>query len=136
MPIIEGADLSTISTERELLPEGEYLFTILDSEMSEDKSSLILKRRIEEAPEGSEKLVGTESWDWINLVQGDGKKNEIGLVTLKKYLEAVFGKDSPESAQADSDLLHGHEVRIYVIQRAGKKDPDKLYNNSKRISAA
>ena len=136
MPIIEGADLSNVSTERELLPEGEYLFTILDSELSEDGNSLIIKRRVEEAPPEGEKFVGQENWDWINIVDKQGKRNEIGYQTLKKYLEAVFGKGSDESNVADSDPLHGHQVRIYIEQKGSKKDPDKLFQNNKRIMAA
>lgn len=132
MPIIEGADLSSVSTERELIPEGEYLFTITDQEMSDDNSTLIIKRRIEEAPDS--KFVGQESWDFINLVQNDGKKNEIGLQTIKKYLEAVFGKGSPESNSNDTDPLTGQQVRIYISHRSAKGS-DKQYLNNKKFLA-
>jgi hypothetical protein len=53
-------------------------------------------------------------------VQNDGKKNDIGLKTLKRYLEAVFGKDSPESQRANSDPLTGHMVKVYLTQKQYK----------------
>lgn len=134
-PIIEGADMSSISTEREMLPEGEYLFTIITTELSDDKKSLIVKRRIDEAPAEGEKFLGQENWDWINIEQRDGKKNEIGFQTIKRYLEAVFGKGSPESNSNDTDPLHGQQVRIYIVQTSAKGS-DKVYNNNKRIMAA
>ena len=133
MPIIEGADMASISTERKLIPEGEYLFTITDQEMSDDKSTLIIKRRIEEAPDPQ--YVGQEAWDFVNLVQNDGKTNTIGLETIKKYLEAVFGKGSPESQSNDTDPLTGQQVRIYISHRSAKGSDKQYLNNKKFLSA-
>lgn len=136
MPIIEGADMSSISTERDLLPEGEYTFTILESELSEDGKSVIIKRRIDAAPPEAEKFLNTESWDWVNIRKNDGKVNEIGFQTIKKYLEAVFGKGSDESNQPDTDPLNGHQVGIYIVQKSYKdknSGEDKTVNNNKKF---
>lgn len=133
-PIIEGADMTSISTERELLPEGEYLLLVTDSEISEDKKSCIIKHRVEDAPTEGAKFVGQEWQNWINIVQNDGKKNEIGFTSIKKYLEAVFGKGSVESNTADTDPLNGYQVRVYITQKSWKKDgEDRSGNNIKRF---
>jgi hypothetical protein len=139
MPEIEGADLTSISTKTEAYPEQEYLMLITGSEfMDEAKKTLIIKRKIVEPAE----FVDRESWDFINLVQNDGKKNDIGLKTLKRYLEAVFGKDSPESQRANSDPLTGHMVKVYLTQKQYKGrdwvEGDELEkgNKTKKISAA
>ena len=130
MPIIEGADLTSVSTDREPLTEGEYLLTVLDSEYSEDKRFLIIHHRIDEGPE----RVGQKWQNWINVRQNDGKTNEIGLATLKRYLETVFGKGSPESKVADSDPLHGHQIRAYISVRSWQdKGEERKGNNIKKM---
>ena len=131
MPIIPGADLTSVSTKREAYPEGEYLVTIIGSELSEDKRSLILETRIEEPGE----LQGRKFSHWINVVQNDGKPNRIGWTTLKRYLEAVFGKGSPESLQNDSDPLTGHTVHLQLEKGSytDKSGEEQEKNEVKRI---
>lgn len=137
MPIIEGADMSSVSTERELLPEGSYTMTIKESELSEDGRSLIIKHRIDSAPDEAQARVGQEWWNWINIKTNDGKVNEIGFASIKKYLEAVFGKGSSESNSNDTDPLNGATVELYIVQKSYKKDgEDKTVNNVKRITKA
>lgn len=137
MPIIEGADMSSVSTERELLPEGSYTMTIKESELSEDGRSLIIKHRIDSAPDEAQARVGQEWWNWINIKTNDGKVNEIGFASIKKYLEAVFGKGSSESNSNDTDPLNGATVELYIVQKSYKKDgDDKTVNNVKRITKA
>jgi hypothetical protein len=136
-PILEGEDMASVSTERPLLPEGEYLFTIKESEFSDDKKNLIIKRRVDAAPDEASALVGQENWDWVNMVKNDGTKNDIGWQTTKKYLEAVFGKGSQEASQNDTDVLNGHQIRIYITQKSYTKDGEtKTVNNAKRYMAA
>lgn len=137
MPIIEGADMASVSTERELLPEGSYTMTIKESELSEDGRSLIIKHRIDTAPDEAQARVGQEWWNWINIKANDGKVNEIGFSQIKKYLEAVFGKGSSESNSNDTDPLNGASVELYIVQKSYKKDgEDKTVNNVKRITKA
>jgi hypothetical protein len=112
MPQIEGADLTSVSTEREPYPEQEYLVTIKESELSEDNRQLIIKTVIDEPAE----FAGREYWDFINLIDNSGKQNKIGWSSIKRYMEAVFGKGSPEAEASppDTDVLNGHSVRLYL----------------------
>jgi len=114
MPVIQNADLTSVSTEREPYPEGEYLITVKESELKDNKT-VIIKSRIEEPAE----FQGREYWDFINIVQNDGKMNRIGLENIKRYLEAVFGKGSPEAEASppDTDVLNGHQVRALLTIR-------------------
>lgn len=143
MPVIEGADLTSVSTDRDPYPENEYLVTIKESEIKDGKT-LIMKTRIDEP----EEFAGREFWDFINLVQNDGKRNEIGLTTIKRYLEAVYGKGSAEAEASppDTDVLNGMSVRLLLTESEyeDKKDIDpatgkgrlKRNNKVKRIFPA
>lgn len=143
MPIIEGADLTSVSTEREPYPDGEYLVTVQSSEIKDGKS-LIIKSRIEEPVE----YQGREYWDFINLKQNDGKQNRIGLESCKRYLEAVFGKGSSEAEASppDTDVLNGHQVKLLLetrsywpnsIPEADRTEENKKRNNqTKRVFPA
>lgn len=133
MPILQGADLTQVSTTREPLPEGDYVVTILESEMN--GNTLVMKTRIEEPSE----FAGRQFWDWINYIQNDGKINQISLEHIKRYLEAVYGKDSPESNQPDTDVLNGHQVKLYLVideYKAKGSDETKRNNKVKKILPA
>lgn len=133
MPVIEGADLTSVSTEREPFAAGEYLVTVKESEIKDGKT-LIIKSRIEEPVE----FQGREYWDYINLRQNDGKQNRIGLESAKRYMEAVFGKGSPEaeSSPPDTDVLNGHQVRVLLeVREYWKNDipePQRTEDNKSR----
>lgn len=134
MPVIQGADLTSVSTEREPFPDGEYVVTIKDSEIADNKT-LIIKSRIESPAEFKDR----EFWDYINLVQNDGKQNRIGLETMKRYLEAVFGKGSAEAEASppDTDVLNGHSVTLQLVVSTYTKDGEERKNNKvKRIYPA
>lgn len=143
MPVIEGADLTSVSTDHEPYPGGEYLVTVKESEIQNGKS-LIIKSRIEEPVE----YQGREYWDFINLKQNDGKQNRIGLESTKRYLEAVFGKGSPEAEASppDTDVLNGHQVKLLLevreywpnnIPEADRTPENKKKNNqTKRVFPA
>jgi hypothetical protein len=134
-PVLENVDLTSVSTKREAFPEGEYTVTIKGSELDEGKKTLIMKTVIEEPTE----LQGREFWDWINIVQNDGKKNEIGYKNIKRYLEAAFGKGSSEaeSSPPDTDVLNGHQVVLYLKQTTytDKDKQEQPKNEVKKISA-
>lgn len=139
MPVIENADLTKVSTTREPLPEGEYVMQISSSEMSEDNRNLIINHEITEAEDTA--LVGRKWPNWINLVQNDERQNEIGLSTIKRYLETIFGKGSPEAeaTQPDTDILDGHSVKLYLTidSYKDKKTKEERKNNRiKRMSRA
>ena len=136
MPIIEGADMTSISTEFKPYVEGEYRMLIKSTEMHKNNSQLRIVCEIEDAPNSDD--IGKPFTDFINIVQNDGKLNQIGLATVKRYLEAVFGKDSPESNNADTDPLVGHSVTLYLIEDSYKdKDgKDRTNNKVKKILKA
>ena len=142
MPVIQGADLTSVSTKREPFAEGEYKVTVKESELSNAKT-LIIKSRIDEGPDSSTEYQNQEFWDYVNLVQNDGKQNRIGLTTIKRYLEAAFGEGSSEAEASppDTDVLNGHQVGLYLTieEYKGKdwKEGDELQrrNKVKRIFA-
>lgn len=141
-PVIEGADLTAVSTVREPLPESEYLVTVKGSEFqAEDKKTLIIKSTVESPEEvNGVHVQGREYWDFINLIQNDGKKNKIGWTTIKRYMEAAFGKGSAEaeSTPPDTDLLNGQQVRLYlkVGSYKDKNNEDQPKNETKKIFEA
>lgn len=132
MPVLQGADLTQVSTTREPLPEGDYLVTVLESEIQNDRT-LVLKMRVEEPAE----FAPRQFWDYINLIQNDGKQNRISLEQIKRYIEAVFGKGSPEAEASppDTDVLNNHQLRLYLIIDEFKpknwKEGDELSRNNK-----
>lgn len=145
MPIIPGADLTSVSTDFELYPDGEYTVTILGSELTEGNKQLRIKTRIEQPVE----FQGKPFTDFINLIQNDGKQNQMGLTNIKRYLEAVYGKGSAEAEASppDSDLLDNKQVKLqlaknsYVPKNPTEFNPDgspkkKENNQVKRVFPA
>lgn len=123
MPIIQGADLTNVSTEFELYPAGEYVATVKESEFANDNKQLRIKSVFVEPVE----YAGKVFTDFINLVQNDGKQNQYGLASVKQYLEAVFGKNSPEAEASppDTDVLNGHNVKLVLAINEYTPKPDK-----------
>lgn len=137
MPILEGVDLTSVSTKREPLPAYEdYLFTIIGQEY--DKKQLVVKMRVEEPREiNGVNVQGREHWEYINLVKNDGKPNQLGWTTVKRFMEAVFGEGSAEAETnpPDTDQLDGHQVRGHLVINEYKpsnwKEGDELSRNNK-----
>lgn len=139
MPVIPGADLTSVSTDFEPYPNGEYLVTFIKSELHEGKQMRITTRI-----ESPEEFQGRPFTDFINLKQNDGKWNEIGLKQCKLYLEAVFGKGSPEAEASppDTDPLNGHQARLLLeineywprdeqAKPESERNPDNKRRNNK-----
>ena len=129
MPVLQGADLTQVNTTREPMPEGDYLVTVLESEIQGEGKTLVLKTRIEEPSE----FAGRQFWDYINLIQNDGKMNRISLEQIKRYIEAVYGKGSQEAEASppDTDVLNGHNVRLYLIVDEFKDKTGETKKNNK-----
>lgn len=138
MPVIEGADLTKVSTTYEPLPEGEYLLNVKEVIWAdENKKAQVIINEVLEPVE----LKGRTHRDYVNLFTKEGKLNEISLSHIKRYLEAVFGKGSPEAEATppDTDLLVGHQTRQYLIvdsyeDRTTKEE--KKNNKAKKIMKA
>lgn len=146
MPIISGADLTSVSTERQAWPEGTYKVTVKESVVEGNGKTLIIKSRIDETDQDISAMPQSKSgdheyWDYINLVQNDGKQNRISLEHIKRYLEAVFGKGSAEAEASppDTDVLNGHSLTLYVTKRTytpGGETEERTVNNVKRVLPA
>jgi hypothetical protein len=124
MPVIEGADLSTVSTKFPLWPEGAYKTTIKGSHFDDEKKNLIIVHRLREA-HGDYKA-GREYQNYINLKTNAGEVNEIGYQSIKKYFEPLL----PEHANdrpPNTDLLDGMDCTIYISQRTGKDEVERNY---------
>jgi hypothetical protein len=138
MPVIQNADLTSVSTKNEPFPEGNYDFVIFESELSDDQRTVIIKHKCEAGDDPQQ--VGREYWNWINLIQNDGKPNRVGAIQIKRYMEAVFGEGSPEAetASPDTDVLNGHRVKLFLKVRTytpkGSTE-EKKSNEVKMISA-
>lgn len=125
MPVIENADLTKVSTEYEVFDPGDYKVTVMESEFANENRQMRIKSRIEEPVEHQGKVFT----DFINLIQNDGKQNPYGLASIKQYLEAVFGKGSPEAEASppDTDVLNGHQVTLnLVINEYTPKNPTEF----------
>lgn len=124
MPIIEGADLSNVSSAFDARPEGEYTIQVKESKFEKEGKFLVIHSKILSGPDGYEVKDNDTYQDWINLKQNDGKVNEIGYKTIKRYLEWAFGKGSPEANQNDTDVLNGYEGKIYLtVKNDNNGDP-------------
>lgn len=123
MPVIPNADLTKVSTDFETYEPGEYLVEVKESEFANDNKQIRIKTQIVEPVEHAGKIFT----DFINLVQNDGKQNPYGLASVKQYLEAVFGKGSPEaeSSPPDTDPLNGHQVKLLLAINEYTPKPDK-----------
>ena len=114
-PIIDGADLTEVSTDFEVLPEGDYVVTIKDVVEGKTKKNQLPQVIVQmQVTDGNSEFNGKPISDFITLKQNDGKKNEIGLKQLKRYFEAVLGKEAANTTAPDTDLLKDKQVRIMV----------------------
>lgn len=114
MPVLQGADLTTVSTEFKPYPEGLYTVRVESSEFAKDNTQL----RIHSVIETPEEFAGKKFVHFINVVKNDGKPNPYGLSDVKRYMEAVFGKGSAEAeaSSPDTDALNGSVVSLYLTQ--------------------
>lgn len=134
-PVIEGADLGSVSLSR-AWPEAAYKFTILKSEFSDEKKFLIFTMRLrEDVTAGGQTIkAGREYQDWINLVKNDGARNELGWQSIKKYFAALL-PEHKNDFPPNTDLLSGADCTLYLTTRLqDEDDPDSARNNVKRIT--
>lgn len=137
MPVITGADLSNVSTTYQPLPAGTYKTRIKAEFEAEPKRRVIVRHKVVESPDGEN--VGREFSDYIYLDQNDGRPNEIGAKQLKRYFEAVIGKEAANTQSPNTDDLEDAEVTVELAQRSytpkGETEA-KISNDVKKILAA
>lgn len=120
MPVISGADLTTVETSYVPLNNGVYRMRIKDAEVeTEPKLRVIVKLKVVDSPDGER--IGSEMSDYIYLTQKDGKPNEIGKKQLKRYFEAALGKEAANTAEPNTDDLKDQEVMVELEQESYKK---------------
>lgn len=147
MPLIQGADLSTVSTKYEPLPAGAYKTRLKAAYETDDdgvsRPRVVVRHKVLESFDGEN--VGREFTDFMYLNQNDGKPNEISLKQLKRYFEAVLGEEAANTTAPETELLDDQEVSVelsiesYPSKKEKNEDntPKIMYNNRvKRIVAA
>lgn len=115
------ADFTQISSSFQALEDGEYQCQITEIEEGETKANklpqVLIKSEVKD-PNHADKD-GHVLYDYIVLVQKNGKPNKIGLGQIKAYAEAVLGNDAannPEGIDLD-DLKNGTFLAV-VKQRS------------------
>jgi hypothetical protein len=114
-----NASLSDVSTEFVPAEPGIYILEITDVvETNKDgKTSYQVKSKIAEVVEGvGEDSVGKTITDFVSIHKKDGSINQYGLITLKKYFEAVLGKENVAARgdDLDTDELKGQRFKAQV----------------------
>lgn len=125
-PVIEGADLGSVSTKYENWPEGAYKFTLYNSEW--DGKTVRLKLRLRE-PKGDFKA-GKEYTEFLNLKNNEGEDNEYGYKDFKRWFEALV-PDHANDRPPNSDLLHGSDCICQVTIKTGTDGVER--NKIKKI---
>lgn len=116
------ADFSSISSSREPLTEGEYLFKLLEIQDQENDQEWKSDAKnagktpalvfVSEVVEGDR--AGAQVFDYIYTKQKDGKINKMGLGQVKGYAEAILGKEAANGPSLDTDTLPGNQFRGYM----------------------
>jgi hypothetical protein len=131
-PVIEGADLSSVSTKFEIWPEGTYPTVIMTSKFDDKGKNLMIIHKTRE-PVGMIQA-GREYTDFINMTTNAGERNDIGHKSLKRYFEALLPEHANDNPP-NSDLLHGLDCKLFISSKANK-DTDEQRNYVKKILKA
>lgn len=134
------ASLADVSTEFVPAPPGVYIFEIADvvETTREAKITYQVKSKIEEVVSGDDEALGKTVVDFISIHKADGSINQYGLITLKRYFEAVLGKDNVEQRgnDLDTDELKNQrfkgqiEISSYFPKGADESDEaNRRYKN-------
>jgi hypothetical protein len=133
------ASLSDVSTEFVPADPGVYVFEIEEVEESEKEGKITykVKNRIKENVSGSDDSLEKVVTDFISIHKKDGSINQYGLITLKRYFEAVLGKENVEARgdDLDTDELKGQrfkgqiEIDSYYSNGVEQTEENKRYKN-------
>jgi hypothetical protein len=134
------ASLADVSTEFVPADPGVYVFEIEDVEESEKEGKLTykVKNRIKENVSGSDDSLEKVVTDFISIHKKDGSINQYGLITLKRYFEAVLGKENVEARgdDLDTDELKGQrfkgqiDIESYYPNGVEQTEANKKYKNT------
>jgi hypothetical protein len=125
------ANLQDVSTEFVPAMPNDYELKIVDVEdkTQGEKEQYNVVLQIDE--QGNEEY-GKKMYDNISLYKNDGGRNTAGEAQLKRYFEAVFGKDevADPDFEFDTDLLKNQRIMgSVVIEDYTKKDGSKGQSN-------
>ena len=134
MPTLDGFDLTNVSTKNTPLPEDTYDCVIKEVHTDRLSSGGHPQAVVVSEIQGGE-FNGRQIWDYLVLRQHDGKPNEISLKQLKRYYEAVLGKDeAARISNPNTDLLINGRVKLVLNVKPDNHGEDR--NNVKRILPA
>jgi hypothetical protein len=135
------ASLADVSTEFVPSAPGVYIFEINDvvEQTKDGKITYQIKSKIIEpfGDAGDADSVGKVVTDFISIHSKDGSINQYGLITLKRYFEAVLGKDNvaERGDDLDTDELKGQrfkgqiEIDSYYPKGVEETEENKRYKN-------
>lgn len=138
-----SASLADVSTEFTPADPGVYIFEITDvvEKDKDGKISYQVKSKILEVVSGiGEDSVGKTVVDFVSIHKADGSINQYGLITMKRYFEAVLGKENVEARLAegdepDTDELKGQrfkgqiEISSYFPKGVEETEENRRYKN-------
>lgn len=134
-----AASLADVSTEFVPADPGVYVFLIEDVVENEKdgKISYQIKNRIQENVSGSDESLNKVVTDFVSIHKKDGSINQYGLITLKRYFEAVLGKENVEARgdDLDTDELKNQrfkgqiEVDSYFPNGVEQTEDNRRYKN-------
>lgn len=121
--------LAEVSTDFQIFPAGVYDFEITKVEEVQKNNQLVAYRVVSKVLTPGE-LFGKSFSDFINLLKKDGTLNEVGLASLKRYFETVYGKDEVKGwtdDDYDTDMLQGKtwkgQIAIESYTKEGETEP-------------
>jgi hypothetical protein len=134
-----AASLADVSTEFVPADPGVYRFEIDKVEEKEKESRITyqINSKIVSVVSGTgEDSIGKTVVDFIAIHKKDGSINQYGLVQLKRYFEAILGKENVEARgdDLDTDELKGGffvgEIGIESYKaNAGQPNEEERFKN-------
>lgn len=111
-----AASLADVSTEFVPSDPGVYIFEIdkIEEKDKEGRITYQVNSKILSVVSGTgDECIGKTVVDFISIHKKDGSINQYGLVTLKRYFEAVLGKENVEARgdDLDTDELKGGQFQ-------------------------
>lgn len=138
------ASLADVSTEFVPAAPGVYIFEIADvvEQTKDGKVTYQVKSKIVEPVDGAgdAESVSKTVTDFISIHSKDGSINQYGLITLKRYFEAVLGKDNvaERGDDLDTDELKNQRFKGQIkighywpnsVPESERNEENKRYKN-------
>ena len=137
MPLLPTS-LTEISTEFPVLAAGTYPARIVESTMGKSSKSQVDMLILQYEVRDEENNLTVKIWEYYTFQTREGKVNEAGLRQLKRLIVALFGEDTANDPNFDTDNLKDLDCQVVVKQVTEKNqnDEDELRNRITRVMAA